>query len=83
MELREQYARLLSPQGVSNQALSQAERDLGVRLPNGVRRVAHFFDGDLLGGISHKAWDPADPDDIVSPLFAYERPLACPHNSLC
>lgn len=66
MELGEEYARLLNPRGVSDEALSQTERALGLRLPNGVRRVADFFAGDLLGGISHKAWDPADPDSVVS-----------------
>ena len=78
MELSEEYARLLNPRGVSDEVLSQTERDLGLRLPDGVRRVAGFFAGDLLGGVSHKAWDPADPDSAVSATVRLRAAIALP-----
>jgi hypothetical protein len=54
-ELKKRYENLFPIEGVEDHILVKIEKMLNIELPDDFRKIASFYSGGLLGGISHFA----------------------------
>ena len=65
-EVRERYVRLFGEEGVEHGECPAIETTLGISLPQDLKRIATFYSGGLLGGISHHALATRGPATNVA-----------------
>ena len=78
--MRERYISLFGEEPAHDSALEAIQSALDVTLPDDVKKIAEFYCGGILGGISHNSLEATGPaTNVVDETQRLRRTINLPH----
>jgi hypothetical protein len=82
-ELRKRYVSLFGLEPTEAAELDRMEAQLGVPLPQDFRKIAEFYNGGIIGGISHNTIATCGPStNITDETKRLRQAIGLPHSFL-